>query len=92
MNTGDAMGANITICNNDGYITEHSRLATILNGNTSVAIAHGLSSMPTLVTVTGTHTEVDDYSVTSINATQFTINANAPVTANRDVYWEAKIR
>jgi len=66
-------------------------IATILNGNSSVVVDHGLAVAPSVVKLTGTHSEVKDCWVTNVTSTQFTINAPAAVTADRDVYWQAEI-
>jgi len=71
--------------------TENRGTATILNGNPSVTVNHGLAAAPSVVKLTGTHSEVKDCWVTNVTATQFTINAPAAVSADRDVYWQAEV-
>jgi len=67
-------------------------MATISNGNSSVTVNHGLARAPEHgVRLTGTHSEVANCWVTDITNTQFTINAPANVTADRDVYWIAEV-
>ena len=85
------VGANTVVRSNIGYVTENSGAATILNGNISVTVNHGLSTNATSVLLTGTHAEVKDCIVTNITSTQFTITASANVTANRDIYWRAVV-
>ena len=68
-----------------------SGTATIPSGNSSVVVDHGLVEAPDSVKLTGTHSEVANCWVTNKTDTQFTINAPANVTADRDVYWEAKV-
>jgi len=76
---------------NIGFITENSGLATIPNGSSSVVVNHGLAAAPSVVKLTGTHSEVKDCWVTNPTSTQFTINAPAAVSADRDVYWQAEV-
>jgi len=76
---------------NIGYVTENSGIATILNGNSSVVVDHGLAAAPNVIKLTGTHSEVKDCWVTNVTDTQFTINAPAAVSADRDVYWQAEV-
>jgi len=83
--------ANSIIRHNIGYATENSGTATIANGNSSVTVNHGLAEAPSVVKLTGTHSEVKDCWVTDVTSTQFTIHASANVTADREVYWEAKV-
>ena len=65
--------------------------ATIANGNTSVTVNHGLVSTPTNVQLTGTHSEVKDAYVTNVGSTSFDIKVDSAVTADRTVYWKAKV-
>ena len=70
----------------------NSGIATIPNGNSSVVVNHGLAKAPEHgVRLTGTHSEVANCWVTNVTDTQFTINAPANVTADRDVYWETEM-
>jgi len=82
--------------NNTGYgITgsptfyRNSGIATIASGTSSVVVDHGLVATPSVVKLTGTHSEVASPWVTNVTATQFTINVAGAVTADRDVYWYA---
>jgi len=76
---------------NDGYATENGGVATIPNGSSSVVVDHGLVKAPSVVKLTGTHSEVANCWVTNVTSTQFTINAPAAVSADRDVYWQAEV-
>jgi len=73
------------------YIRNHGT-AIILNGNNTVVQAHGLYTTPTCVLVTGTHAEVESCYVDTVGAANFTIRKGGAgnVTANRDIYWEAR--
>jgi len=75
-----------------GYVTENCGVATIPSGSSSVTVNHEMSVAPNVVKLTGTHSEVRDCWVTNITDTQFTINAPAAVTADRDVIWDAAFR
>jgi len=72
-------------------LTNNQGTATILNGNATIVVAHGLRTTPTTINVTGTHAEVETAYVDTIGADNFTINKGGAgnVTADRDVYWEA---
>jgi len=70
---------------------ERSGSATIANGNTSVTVNHGLASAPTNIQLTGTHSEVKDAYVTNVGSTSFDIKVDSAVTADRTVYWKAKV-
>jgi len=85
------VGANTIVKDNIGFTTENSGVATIPNGSSSVVVDHGLAAAPSVVKLTGTHSEVKDCWVTNPTSTQFTINASAAVTADRDVYWQAEV-
>jgi len=65
--------------------------ATIANGNTSVTVNHGLLTTPTNIQLTGTHSEVKDAYVTNPGATSFDITVDNAVSADRTVYWKAKV-
>ena len=86
-------GANTISSFNQGHITEKSGTATILNTGTDIVVAHGLAATPTVINVTGQHAEVSDLEVGTIGAANFTITTiGGAVSADRDIYWEAKIR
>jgi len=80
-----------TVKRNIGYVTEGGGTATIANGTSSVVVNHGLAAAPSVVKLTGTHSEVANCWVTDVTDTQFTINAPAAVTADRVIYWNAEI-
>ena len=87
---------NIIGWNNRGYVNRASGMATILNGNTSIVVTHGLADAvqggltPNRINVTGQHAEVVSVYVNTIGAANFTItNTVGATSANRNVYWEA---
>ena len=84
-------GNNGVFENNVGYVTEKTGTATILNGQTSIIVTHGLATTPSMVIVTGSNGEVSACYVTSIGATTFTINVASAVSGNRVVYWYAEV-
>jgi len=89
----DDNGIGTIIRNNRGYVTENSGTATILNTGTDIVVAHGLAKTPTVINVTGQHAEVLDIYVGTIGAANFTITTiGGNVTADRDIFWEAKVR
>ena len=71
--------------------------ATIASGNTSIVVTHGLVRTPTAgeIVLTPTENPTNDPGnlwVSSIGATQFTINCRAdPGSSNLDIVWRAAI-
>ena len=87
------IGANTLCDHNIGWKTENSGTATILNAGTAIVIAHGLDGTPTVINVTGQHAEVLDIYVDTIGAANFTITTiGGAVSADRAIFWEAKVR
>jgi len=90
-------GGGARIRNNGGYITEAVGTATINSGSTSVVVNHGCSKTPGLGSITVTLGEnptntAGDVWISSIGATQFTINCrNNPGASNLDVGWKVLI-
>ena len=82
------------IRDNSGYVSENSSYATILTGNSTVVVNHGLSDIPTFVEV-GFAGPMDAGSVyvyvqtSSFTSTQFTITYSAVAGANRVFWWRA---
>jgi len=76
----------------EGQGFKNTGVAAMLNTNATVTVAHGLALTPTIVLATGTHAEVNDLYVTAVGAANFTINSAAVTTADRDIYWEARVR
>lgn len=72
-------------------LTNSEGTATILNGNATVVVAHGLRATPTSITLAGTHAEVETCYVDTVGDTNMTINKGGAgnVTGDRDVYWRA---
>ena len=89
-------GTHDIVQNNDGWVTENSGSGTLLNGQTSVVITHGLSATPTVVNITFAEQGTNDYGrwwISSVGATTFTLNvAGDPGSSNLDFWWEAKVR
>lgn len=91
------MGANHPLVVRDvrGWRTLNESNATILSGNTSVTVNHGLGDAavgitPGNILLTGYNSaEVDEARAGSATSTQFTITVPAAVTADRQVYWRA---
>ena len=72
-----------------GYQTISCGSATILSGNTGVAVTHGLEETPQVAFMSPTDIELDTARITAHNATTFTVTVAAAVTANRTFYWSA---
>ena len=80
---------------NKGYVTENSGIATLLNGNTSIVVAHGLEASPTVILITfaeNSTNAIGDWWIDTIGAANFTLNGVDPGASNLDFYWEAKVR
>jgi hypothetical protein len=90
----DPNGSATIVSSNVGYITENSGTATLTNGNTSVAFAHGLAAIPTVVNIsfTGQPTNPTTYWYWTADATNITFYANNPGTAGLPFSWEALVR
>lgn len=80
---------------NEGYITENSGTGTILSGQTSLAVAHGLGNTPNAqdIYVNFTESPTNDpgnFWLTSVGATNFTLNVRSdPGASNLDFVWRA---
>src|SRR3990167_2268493 len=83
------------IRNNKGYVTENSGTGTIASGATTAVVTHGLSVTPTLddISITFGEQGTSDYGrwwVSTITATQFTLNVSAdPGASGLDFAWKA---
>jgi len=86
------VGANTTVKDNQGYITENGGTATIPNGQTSVTFAHGLAGTPTIVVLGAKHSEVADAYVSAKDATNITITVPNAVSADREISWYAEYK
>ena len=92
---GATDGSNVRIQNNQGYVTENWGTATLLNANTSITVAHGLSTTPTIVLITFAENPtnvIGDWWVDTLGTTNFVFNGVDPGASNLDFYWEAKVR
>jgi len=78
--------------NNIGYATANSGTATVLNGQTTIVVAHGLVTAPTRVFVTATlWSNAAKAWVTAIGAATFTINVDADPGAGTAIFdWKAQ--
>ena len=94
MSDNSSSTADKTIHGNIGYRTSNTGSGTILAGATSVVVSHGLSVIPSLenivLTRQGTNAGSTDLYVSSITATQFTINTFAAPSINITITWMAR--
>src|SRR3546814_11665496 len=67
--------------------------ATMLNGNTSILVAHGLRAEPEVVTLTLQNNQAGGrgFWISAKNANSFTIATNVAVAADAPIFWEAKV-
>jgi len=88
-------GGNRIISENIGYVTENNGIATLLNGTTSLVVAHGLDLAPTIVNIAWRENPtnpIGDWWVSAIDATNFTLNSVDPGASNLNFGWETKVR
>lgn len=88
--------ANSIIRDNRGYKLENNGTATVASGTTSLIVAHGLASQPTArdfrLTPTNFPTNPVRWRVTTVTATQFTIETDAdPGASGASFAWEANL-
>jgi parallel beta-helix repeat protein len=82
------------IKNNDGYVTESSGTATLLNGQNHVHVTHGLSYTPTAGDISITFTEIPTnastgWRVGNITSAEYIFFENDPGASNLDFSWSA---
>lgn len=75
---------------NSGYATENSGSVTILNGQVSVVINHGLVGTPTRVLLTGTTSDTSQLYVSSVGVSTITVTVPIAVGGDRTIYWYAE--
>ena len=91
----DSLGTNTIVRHNIGWTTENSGIATLLNSNTTIVVAHGLSAVPAVINIAWRENPtnaIGDWWVDTIGATNFTLNGVDPGASNLDFGWEAKVR
>jgi hypothetical protein len=78
---------------NIGYLTSNQGTGTILSGNTSVVVNHGLVGTPSNIQVTANNTvpEGRGLAVSTVTSSQFTVLVSTATAANRDFYWSASV-
>jgi len=75
-----------------GYVTENSNVATVLNGNSSVVVTHGLAVTPASVLISAVGApSVGTYSAGAFGATTFTIDNGAVAAGARQFSWRATV-
>ncbi|MBI4340383.1 MAG: hypothetical protein HY680_10610 [Chloroflexi bacterium] len=86
---------NLLVSRNTGYTTENSGTAMVAGGTTAIQVNHGLVAAPTRVQLTPSNNPTNAigwYWVSSLTATQFTINLNAdPGASGVTFYWRATV-
>jgi hypothetical protein len=81
---------NVIFKNNVGYVTENKGFSTILNGNTTIVVAHGLDGYPTTLQVTPWGAECGNFWITNIGADEFTINCETASDGTFMFSWRAE--
>jgi hypothetical protein len=90
LSNGASVSASKVIKENLGLVTEANGTSTVLSGDSTVVVNHGLHDAPTHVLVGRTNpSDGTPHYVTTLTATQFTINNGAVAGVNRDFTWRA---
>ncbi len=86
-------GTGTIVRDNQGYLTENSGTATVLNTTTTIVVAHGLATAPTRVLLTARLWSAAAKAwVTDIGAANFTINVDADPGAGTAIFdWKAQV-
>lgn len=92
----EAEGTNTIVRNNIGFATEASGAATVANGTTTIVVNHGLAKTPALSNITVTPTNnlgtATKFWISTVTATQFTINVDAdPGATTATFVWTARL-
>ncbi len=86
---------NMQIRDNQGYITENSGTATLVNGTTSIAVNHGLAVTPVAGDIVVTPIEawgaMTQFYIDTYTSTQFTIHADQDPGQDVDFAWKAVV-
>ena len=80
---------------NVGWITEARATASLLNGNTSVTVTHGLNGTPNVISIVWTNNPTNviaDWWISDIGAVTFKLNGVDPGASNLGFIWQALIR
>jgi parallel beta-helix repeat protein len=88
-------GTHNIVRNNSGYVTENSGVATVISGQTSIAVTHGLGYTPTdgdiVVTPTNSMGSATKFYVGTYTSTQFTITVDQDPGATTAIFaWMAR--
>jgi len=83
------------IRNNVGFVTENGGTATLLSGNTSVNVTHGLSYTPTVDEISIVWAEdptnaIADWWISGITSSIFVLNGANPGASNLDFGWSVR--
>lgn len=88
-------GLNHIIRDNDGYVTENSGTATLVNGQVAIVVNHGLDVTPAAGDIMVTPMEslgaASMFWIDTYTATQFTIHVDVNPTQDVDFAWKAVV-
>jgi len=86
-------GVNTTVRNNHGWVTESSGTATLVNGNTTIVVAHGLDVTPVQGDIVVTPIEhwgnMTFFYIDTFGAANFTITSDQDPGQDVDFAWKA---
>ena len=89
------IGINTITRNNIGHITENSGTATLVNGQTSIVVLHGLDITPSagdiMVTPLEAWGSMTNFYIDTYTSTQFTIRADQNPGQDVDFAWKATV-
>jgi hypothetical protein len=91
LNGTNAPSATNIVANNVGYRTRSDGTGTVLTGNTSVVVNHGLVNTPTNIHITplAAHPDGDGFYVVTATSTTITVGITTAALADRAFYWTA---
>jgi len=89
----NSVGSNNIVKWNEGYVTENSGTATLLNGTTSITVSHGLDTTPTNIQITPTSSLglASEFWVSTVTSTSFTINVDTNPNQDVTFNWRAEV-
>ena len=89
------VSASTVVRDNIGWVTENSGTATLLNGQVTIVVTHGLDVTPVAGDIMVTPMEslgaASEFYIDTYTATQFTIHVDANPTQDVDFAWKAVV-
>ena len=91
ISTASVLGPNARIVANPGYASSNSGSASVAAATGSISVNHGLSNIPSMISITPLTSDAVSYSVNTIGSSSFTVTltASAP-TGGWSFLWKAE--